>query len=1836
MAGTGNYQINFQTNVAPIERAMAGIAGNFESLMNRVRAIASSPVNVPVAVNVRSDRLGGINQVFQQVGQLDSTTAFGASGIKKSVQANLENQIRSAIAAIPAQAFGSIDPATGARTQASRAQIAAQKEALELASIAQLRRFIQAREIDEQTRRTASALVVKAESEKALAGNAEAVEAQRRLADQKARTAVGRKVLKDSIELAALQDAETREARDAVVTERFIQRQKDRELRARLARNEVLETGNRFERTALGGGFRGGVAAPIGRAGGIGGFFGGGLASTLRFGLPSLALFTAARGIGTIVREAEELEQIFVRLESQFQSLGQRGIFGGDDETQRSEAATRALGEYRERLFEIARSTGLATDETAELGQKFIGLFSSLEGSGAAQELAEQATDITAKFAIISGLKPEETFNDLAGSIRSFADTGREVLVLLDSVTDSIINVSDATGVSAREITDFVGRAGSAAAQAGIQLEEIISLAATALQGSGVGGAALAEQFNRILTGLQGELGLELSRLSKEFETTFAQIDVPDLGKNVAELFSTENIVGGNVREVLLGLIQGFDALTASQQRQIIASVGSRREGATLAAVLQNAATFTNALSAATDAAGEREDRFRLIIERLTGQFSRLRAEVAQFGLVLFDAGIRDVLAGLVSALSNFVDVLRLVAEVITPIVDLLRVALPDGFGGVATTIGLAVLATRLFSGALSALSAAGARVFGTLAIGEAQILRYKVATDAAAVSTARLDAINRNLARGIPTAGVGRFGRAFGGLSAILTRGNVALAAAAVGISLFAKGQRDAAEEARKTAERQQAIGEILRSDNDVFDRAATAAQAYADALKNVADNAAKVGGIDLEGDDPRAGRSLVTRSILSDISGRDRNSAEAIAALEEAFGGDLAALESAVQFFVGERAGFFQKVRSNLEFFGGEGFDPRSSTSGLGGEEPPGLFVGEGARLFPEGIPQEVVDLLAAVSTTSGDDPTVIAIDALNNFIQEQTEQRKSDAADALATLNDIVLDGQVLGLSSAEDVAAEIDRRAGPGGDRDLATVQLFEEVALELGIGVQDKAQEDIENLRKSFGLLSERFQAGFVLQSEFFAAAADEASFLRGLISDGVASGTDQGFQTALDAQKLLNELIDGVVKNIRDRADATIATQELIGRPLEGEDLTSLLIRLADNEFIRQSPEDFREVATDLVKAQQQTALNLIAEAETLEAAQAIVASFSLPPEISAIFTRSQVEGSEGVRELAAALGVVEADLPQFLDEFSEFLELGESANRIAIRLIQERIAGLRALLGSSQGVDPETLSQIRELEAQLGAFTDLNVITGADVGIDPDLSGKITEALRNQETLLDELARSQKLLAITGNDEGPAGLANQASELLRTLNDGRLVAGTEGAVETSFELVEIVTAMRQLQDEELTALEEALLAKEGITLQALEEAAVAGAIFQQINEEGNAFGEFVATYLTVGTTVMGGLLQEVATLVAGGKSAKEALREALDNFIRQLEEQLAAAQALFGSVRSLFDAVGIGRQVGETLQTLEEANALRDALDTGIEVPDVSIPRISVPSPSTGTGGGRNAKDAADALRELAEAQFELLRAQAGDDPVAQAVISGQEAQFALDNAKTEAERIRALAQQVEARREFWSAVNEVLQAENSLAIAIAEANGDRELALQLAVQGAQAQLEFLESQGAGLAQIAEAKIAVIEAEEAQQRGLIEAELSDLSFLFQIGELTTAGYIAALETILGTLDPIADEDLFRRITLQIKSLKNSANELQFNLPSSFDLPTLFEVRRLAQSSGEIGLTGAPVLGAQQSTTTASIVINVSTGLDWDEAREILGEALGTDVLVTSLETKRY
>ncbi len=260
------------------------------------------------------------------------------------------------------------------------------------------------------------------------------------------------------------------------------------------------------------------------------------------------------------------------------------------------------------------------------------------------------------------------------------------------------------------------------------------------------------------------------------------------------------------------------------------------------------------------------------------------------------------------------------------------------------------------------------------------------------------------------------------------------------------------------------------------------------------------------------------------------------------------------------------------------------------------------------------------------------------------------------------------------------------------------------------------------------------------------------------------------------------------------------------------------------------------------------------------------------------------------------------------------------------------------------------------------------------------------------------------------------------------------------------------------------------------------------------------------------------------------------------------------------------------------------------------------------------------------DAANDIERARMELAAAQNEGDPIALAQSQLDLANFNVSVAKGEAEKLRALAAQISAKRALSDAINEVMSGFYDVAIATREAAGD-------AVGAAKLQLEriekFLASARANGDKSGELELIAqkVQAEAAIRDANLADKTSDIDFALQMEKITTGQAIQELELLLKI--PNLTKQQIQELQLKIKSLRDGSGLSQFNTPSELNLPTVYEVRRLDQLNG--GTYQSARTGYEGGTNNSNndnrqinITIHAKNTVEAEAALKVVKESLGS------------
>lgn len=396
-----------------------------------------------------------------------------------------------------------------------------------------------------------------------------------------------------------------------------------------------------------------------------------------RYAVAGAAIYGVTSGISSSIKEAENLQLVLGHLQVQLQTIG-----AGDQFKTLSAS-----------IFQVAKDTGTSVSEVAGLTSQFVGVFAGSTGNVTAG--VEAATKIATELGVVGNLKPGEIFHDLASGMKAFADSGSSADLVKAAAlfSDIVTNVSRVTGVSTKELSNFIGTVAPIAKTSGLSPQDTAAIGAALLQDSGVGGAARAQQLGGILSQFSKTAGPAIALLVQQ---------VPQLRAALSgdELTKFDNALKNSDPTVLFGLAKGFDTLSQAQQNNIIQTLASRRESSTLAAILQNNSALVQAQAAANTSAGATQDEFNKRQEQFAQKLKELRVALTEIGVAILNSG-------LLSFATDLAKVLEALASPLLQIIGLFD-KIPDSIRTAAVALAAAKIAFSIFSGRGGGGAAAG------------------------------------------------------------------------------------------------------------------------------------------------------------------------------------------------------------------------------------------------------------------------------------------------------------------------------------------------------------------------------------------------------------------------------------------------------------------------------------------------------------------------------------------------------------------------------------------------------------------------------------------------------------------------------------------------------------------------------------------------------------------------------------------------------------------------------------------------------------------------------------------------------------------------------------------------------------------------------------------------------------------------------------------------------------------------------------------------------------------------------------------------------------------------
>lgn len=314
-----------------------------------------------------------------------------------------------------------------------------------------------------------------------------------------------------------------------------------------------------------------------------------------------------------VLTQAIQTEATFVRVSSALEATGTD------------------MGNIRSDLAAISTDYGVALNDVYETAAGLAGLFTN------AGDLAS-ATRIVAQLQTISGgaLNAQEAMGVLASTLSAFeALPGQDITDKLlpqgvegmQKVADVLTVVQNNLGTNIETTAEGVSRMAGLARQMNLSFEQTAVFTAQIAKQTNQTGAAAGEQFSRILSSLQTGRGRG------------AVLEAYGQDSQVAA-----DLARSDYGAVLEGLIGGWDGLSAAQQRNVAVSVAGQRQAAAFNALMNNGTKTLNILAKAQNANGDAADRMQKLMNTLNKRLDVFQTELQNLASNLVRTGVLNFL----------------------------------------------------------------------------------------------------------------------------------------------------------------------------------------------------------------------------------------------------------------------------------------------------------------------------------------------------------------------------------------------------------------------------------------------------------------------------------------------------------------------------------------------------------------------------------------------------------------------------------------------------------------------------------------------------------------------------------------------------------------------------------------------------------------------------------------------------------------------------------------------------------------------------------------------------------------------------------------------------------------------------------------------------------------------------------------------------------------------------------------------------------------------------------------------------------------------------------------
>jgi hypothetical protein len=1558
---------------------------------------------------------------------------------------------------------------------------------------------------------------------------------------------------------------------------------------------------------------------------GAAGFFGGGLASTLRYALPSALLFGAVAGLSKSLKEAQELQKIFAQLDAQARSLGVNDT---------------GVAKLKDDILDIAKASGTASPEVAHLAFQFQGAF------GGDTQRTIKETQAAVEAVKVTGLSLTETTDAFTAITQSFGATN----VSIRDITDTAIGLEERFGVLSKETIAFAADLAPVAAQIGFTTQELETLGAVAQKYSGRSGSQLADAFGRILPQLQ-ENAVPILQIFEQIGNTKA-VD------NLSKAFAT-----GQTGDAFKELLRNYTQLDKAQQNLVIAQLGGRREAQALIPVLQHADEFYRSLATGTGDAGKEALRYEEIQKTLSQQLAQLGEALKQVGIKLFQGGLGEALTTLAKSGRGIVDVLGVVLGAAS--------SLNDALGGIPITLAVMLGAMKALGFVVDLTSKAFERLTGAQARQSKTAVENAAANETAAgAQAAEAGATNANATGGFfgniaanyrtrQAARVGVTGLPGGivegaggiGITTSTSALTAETAAASKSVGFFRGGMQKAADGIHSFADSipkglafaaaALAIGDLITTVNEIR---GTAAAAQNDLKQKILsgtpdDQRAKIAKL-------RAQQANFSgfESFAGTISGYDSPGTQADSLDAQVNSkGNAAGLDALYNYL---KQNGFKNSKGN-------------SVQGIYSQELQTLRDKINKGTATDSDFKEAQKILDEAKDFDSDfynnviAPKVAEAQRIADEAAKGDQNKSKQNTDAVAKIANASSD-----ISTIKNQVSTGELSVGQGLSQIQSTIDSYERLLKESPDALKNipDAEKHFNEAKKAKADLISKSLYNQVQDLKRFAEVNGredpqaDVTALEELLKNPNLNPEDRkkGTQDLLDAYK---KLYDFKVKG----ATSVEELQKLIkdGIPISDEARGQLMKEQIDSadaefhQFIMTQSGDVQQVISESTGS---IAMLMAQTGDGINKATATVLN------ARAVIDEERANALEAIKNNEQALhdaGFVNKDSAE---KEIQRLRDDAAASRVAAQNAQSSNLGPNPNVpGSGKfGTPTEDAKNIADLANARREY--LKSLSGGDAvaAAQSDLSAlqaqlaSIPQGTKEWYELAAKVNAAQRTL-----DQALKARADGHFDVLKAMHEGDSVAQSNIELQQAvYDLAQatpdereaaqarVISAQNSVQRSNQQRIQseydyyKALNSKDPVAVAKIELAAAQQALANAKPDEWNAAR---------------------ARVVQAQEALDQAAEDTLQAYYSYMQQvfsdnpAVADQYALIAANESLAKAVPGTREYYDALSKIDqvhkkqkqESDSYNQAYFSYLQAFYADDPVLAA---QAAVLAAQNAvQQAKPGTQEMLAAQTQLLNAQRQErqaqqeiekarlelngalvsgDPVKAARAAKAQAQYDFDHAKGEAERIRAFIALMNANRQLQDAMSEVFSAQSDLVSAQLDYVGDTVGVAQVGLKEAQRKLAEVQAKyqsgQAGEADIAKAKADVIRATGAARDARIKKSEDDYAFQFEMGQITKSQYIQYLEGLKSLAD--GNQEIIRDLDRKIHSLKGELSaDLQFNLPTNIGLPTLYEARRLNQSVNPVN--GQPV--GYQDMRNVQVNITVNSGMDVQQVKTVLQDALG-------------